>query len=128
MATITGTIDGITLLAASSTGVGARKTYLVTASFGAYTGATDDAKLAGVGAAIASFVRNGKTNSLVGALPHQGGLDTNAQAVYFSGASVKALSVSGDDLTGNLTNAAGTELSSSTASSGVGIIVTVDES
>ena len=126
MATITGTIMGVTELRAKEpTG---RKAYLVSANFGAYTGASDDAKLAGVGAAILAKTRNGKTYTLRGAVPAGAGYDTAVQAVYFTGASVQALTVSSDDLTGNLSNAAGTELTSATASVGVELVVIVDES
>lgn len=128
MTTISGTITGASLVASNVNGLGARKAYMVTADFGAYTGASDTAALAGVGAAIASRTANGKTNTLRGAFTCQAGGDTANQAVYFSGAAVQALTVSSDDLTGNLANAAGTELTSSTASSGVGLIVIVDES
>lgn len=125
MATIAGTITGVTLLR-SKEGSG-RKAYLLTADFGAYTGASDDASLAGVGAAILAKTRNGKTVTLRGALPAAPGKDTNAQDVYFTGASVQALTVSTDALTGNLSIAAGTEVSTSTACKGVEICVIVDE-
>lgn len=124
MATQTGTITGVSLLRAS----GARKTYVVTADFPAYTGASDDAKLAAVGAAIAAKTRNGKTNTLRGAICIAAGFDTAAQAVFFEGAAVAALTVSTDDLTGNLTTLADVELTSSTASVGVELAVVVDES
>lgn len=123
MATISGTIQGITLLRAN----GARKHYLITADFAAYTGASDTAAIAGVGAAITAQTRNGKTNTLVTgspAVPGGAGLDTNAQAVYFGGTIAKST----DDLTTNLCNASGTELTSSTAAKGVEVIVAVDES
>lgn len=125
MATISGTILGVTeLRTKESTG---RKAYLVSCSFGAYSGSADTAALAGVGAAILAKTRNGRTVTLRGAVPAGPGYDTAAQAVYFTGASVQALTVSSDDLTGNLSNAAGTELTASTASTGVELCVIVDE-
>lgn len=124
MAVASGTIKGVSLIKAS----GARKSYLLTVEFGAYTGAADTASISGVGAAILARVRNGKTMTLRGALPGGAGLDTAAQEVYFTGTAVQAATVSSDDLTGQLSNAAGTELTSATASKGVEVIVIVDES
>lgn len=128
MGTINGSITGVSLLAASANGAGARKAYLVTADFPAYTGSGDTATITGVGAAIAAATRNGKTNTLRGAICVAPGLDTNAQAVYCGGASVQAMTVSSDDLTGNLTVAAGTEITTTTAATGVTIVAVVDES
>lgn len=125
MATIAGTITGVSLLR-SKEGSG-RKAYLLTCSFGAYTGSTDDASLANVGATILAHTRNGKTLTLRGAVPAAPGKDTAAQDVYFTGGAVEALTVSSDSLTGNLSNAAGTELTSSTACTGVELCVIVDE-
>lgn len=124
MATINGTILGVSLLNSS----GARKSYELTCSFGAYTGASDTASVTGIGAAIAAATRNGKTNTLRACIPAGAGKDTANQDVYFGGASVQAATISSDDATGNLVNAAGTELTSSTASSGVKLIAVVDES
>lgn len=118
MAVINGTITGVTLLRAK----GDRKAYLLTADFAAYTGASDTMALLAVGAAIATKTRNGKTNTLRSGACVGAGLDTNAQAVFTG-----ALTVSTDDLTGNLTNAAGTELTTSTAAKGVEVVVVVDE-
>ncbi len=126
MATIAGTITGVSLLR-SKEGSG-RKAYLLTVDFAAYTGAADDASIANVGATILAHTRNGKSVTLRGALPVAPGLDTNKQEVYFTGASVQAATVSTDALTGNLSNAAGSELTSATASKGVEICVIVDES
>lgn len=126
MATISGTIKGVTLLRSQLNS--GRKAYLLAVDFGAYTGASDDATIAGVGAEIAASTRSGKTVTLRGAVPVGPGYDTASQAVYFTGAAVQALTVSSDALTGNLSNAAGTELTSSTASKGVEICVIVDES
>lgn len=125
MATISGTITGVSALR-SKEGSG-RKAYLITADFAAYSGGSDTAAISGVGAAILAHTRNGKTVTLRGAVPAAAGYDTANQAVYFTGASVQAATVATDDLTGNLSNAAGTELTSATASKGVELCVIVDE-
>jgi hypothetical protein len=125
MAVINGTIKGVTQIASmSNTG---RKAYLLTADFAAYTGAADTATITGAGAAILAKTRNGKTVTLRGSLPAVAGLDTASQAVYFTGTAVQAGTVSSDDLTGQLSALDGTELTSSTACKGVGVIVIVDE-
>lgn len=126
MATISATIKGVTNVSKSFQMFGSREAWLLTCDFGAYTGASDTASIASVGATIDARARDGKTSTLRGAIPAFAGADTAAQAVYATGASVQALTVSSDDLTGNLSNAAGTELTSATASSGVGVIVIVD--
>ena len=125
MATITGTITGVSEIRAAANG--GRKAYTVTADFAAYTGASDTAALATVGATIAARTRNGKTLTLRGAVPVAPGYDTAAQAVFMTGASVQALTVSSDSLTGNLSGLDGTELTSSTACKGVELCVIVDE-
>ena len=124
MSAINGTITGVSLIRAN----GARKSYLITCDFAAYTGASDTATVTGIGAAIAAHTRNGKTNTLRAVAPLGAGYDTNAQAVYFTGASVQAATISSDDATGHLAVAAGTEVSSATASKGVEICAIVDES
>lgn len=128
MSTINGSIKGVSLLSASVGGIGARKAYLVTADFGVYSGSGDTATITGIGAAIATHVRNGKTNTLRAVAPIQPGVDTNAQAVYFTGTSVQAGTISSDDATGQLSDSGGTELSAATASQGVAIVAIVDES
>jgi hypothetical protein len=126
MAVSDGTITGVSLLR-SKEGSG-RKLYLLTVDFPeTYTGASDTASIAAVGATILAHTRNGKTVTLRGALPIAPGKDTNAQDVYFTGASVQAATVSSDALTGQLSVAAGTEVTTATASKGVEIAVIVDE-
>lgn len=122
MSTITGTLKGVQLISESPSGDGNRKVYLCTYDFGAYTGASDDATVTGVTAAIESRTRDGVALTLRWGAAAHAGSDTNNQAVY-----VGACTVSTDDLTFNLANAAGTELTSATASTGVGIMVGVDE-
>lgn len=131
MSVINGTIVGIQALSANPAGSGnTRRAYLITADFAAYTGASDTATITGVGAAIAAQVRNGKTITLRGGISAHSGLDTNAQQVHFTGASVTAATLSTDDLTGQLSTSAttATEITTSTACTGVGVIAIVDES
>lgn len=124
MGTINGTITGVSLLKAK----GALKTYEVTCNFGAYTGASDTASVTGLGAAILAKNHNGKTHTLKSVMCVGPGYDTAQQAVYFTGASVWAGTISSDDSTGNLSDSTGTELTSATAATGVVLAVTVLES
>lgn len=129
MATINGTIKGVSLVQGNVNGFGARKAYLLSCEFPAYTGSADTATITGVGAAIATATKNGKTNTVRGALCVGAGADTAAQAVYATGTSVQAMTVSTDDLTGHLAVAAGTEITATTGvTSGVQMVVIVDES
>lgn len=122
MATIAGTIEGMTcLFKESQHGNGTRETWLLTCSFGVYSQAADDASLAAVGAAIDANIRDGKTSTLRGAVP----VMASPTGVYFSGATVQALTVSSDSLTGELNNAALTETDSA-ATTGMAIAVIVD--
>jgi hypothetical protein len=125
MAVVAGTITGVSELRAKEHP--GRKAYLLTVDFAAYTGASDTASISGVGAAILAKTRNGKTMTLRGAVPIAPGYDTAAQAVYFTGTAVQAATVSSDALTGQLSGADGTELTSSTACKGVELCVIVDE-
>src|SRR6185312_5311191 len=128
MTTQNGTITGVTLLEGSFGGLIAtvsstnytRKVYHLSVDFPAYTGSSDTMTVTGVNTAIAAATRNGRTLTLRAAVPGQPGQDTTAQAVFATGTTT-------GDLAGNLTDAAGTELTSTTAVSGVGIIAVVDE-
>lgn len=124
MATIAGVIKGITNISGNPlyTSNG-RKVFLLSCAFPAYTGSTDDATVTGVGAAISACCDNGKTYTLRSAINGIAGIDTNGQIVYTG-----ALTVSTDALTFNLAIAAGTEITATTPSTGVGIFVAVDES
>lgn len=129
MATIAGSIKGVSLLSGNVNGEGARKAYIVSVEFPAYSGAADVASVTGVGAAIAAQTRNGKTNTVRGAITLNAGADASSQDVYFTGTAVQALTVSSDDLTGHLAVAAGTEIATTTtAAVGVQLCVVVDES
>lgn len=121
MGLIAGTIDGVTLLSSS----GLSKTYELSCSFPAYA-STDSMTVLALAAAINSHTRNGRTFACVaGAVPVRGGpgYDTNGQAVYF-GTQTLAGTSSITDITGDLTNSAQTEITASTACTGVKLIVT----
>lgn len=126
MATIHGAIRGITIVN-SSAGlglVGAEKTALLTVDFDAYTGASDSADIEDVGAKIAASMRNGKSVALRAAHCCAPGVDTNGQLIYTG-----AITVSSDDLTFDLTAVdRTTEIITSTAATGVGVLVTFTES
>ena len=133
MATISGTIKGVNLVNKAWSGSGTTtrdrtEVWLVTADFAAYTGSSDTAALALVGAAITATVRDGATRTLAWGAPCLAGADTANQAVLFCGASVAALTISTDDFTGELCtlNTVSTEVTSTTGvTSGVGIMVGV---
>lgn len=123
MAVISGTITGVKLLTATHGGTGARASALLTVHFGTYSGAADTAIISAIPTAIQNTTRNGKTVTLRSGSCVAAGRDTNNQAVYTG-----ALTVSTNDLTTELANAAGTELTSSTATvSPVSVIVAYDE-
>jgi hypothetical protein len=125
MAVINGSITGATLLRAK----GPLKTYLVTANFAAYTGAADTATVNGLGAAILAKTRNGKTTTLKGVNCIGPGYDAAGTAVYYTGTSAWAGTISSDDSTGHLAVAAGTEISATSGvTTGVELAVTVLES
>ena len=132
MATASGTVQGVSLYSKAFSQTGTvtardrREVWLVTADFPAYTGSTDTAQILAVGAAISARANDGRTRTIAWAGPAFAGGDTANQSVFFTGASVNALTVSGDNLTGNLSDSTGTELTSSTASLGVGTLVAVD--
>jgi len=126
MATIDGTIRSISILESSASlgAPGAERTALVVCDFGAYTGASDDARIPALATAIQNRIRNGKTVTLRQGMCTSPGRDTNAQAIY----------------TSNGTNSSGalvfnlaqvdrtTELTSATASTNVCMHVVFTES
>jgi flagellar hook-associated protein FlgK len=134
-----GTVTGVTLASANPAGVyGAvsgtnyvRKAYLCTVDFPAYTGSSDTFTVTGILTAVNAAVRDGRTRILRAAVCAFPGLDTNAQAVFAEGASVAAGTIANPtttgDMSGNLTDAGDTELTSATASTGMGIMAFVDE-
>jgi len=133
MSTIAGTITSLSLMHKSYSGSGtttrdAMETWMVLADFAAYTGSSDTASLAAVGAAISAQCRDGKTRTLISAQPAMAGSDANNQAVTFNGTSVAALTISTDDLTGELCtlNTVSTEVTATSGTtSGVGTAVCV---
>ncbi len=122
------TMTGCTLLHANRNGTGALKTYLCVYKVAAYTGASDDITITAVGATIAALTRNGKTNTVKGAICVEPGLDTAAQAVYLTGTATWAMVVSADTLVGHLASVSAAEVTSATASEGIALAVTVVES
>lgn len=133
MATITGTIRGVNLKSRANQGAGTTtrdhlEVWEVTADFAAYTGSSDDAALALVSATISDRARDGKTRTLLWAAPAYCGADANNQAVNFTGASVAALTISTDSLTGELSSVdtVSTEVTATSGITyGVGILVGV---
>ncbi len=129
-----GTIRGVTQLlntfagaAISSTVRDSREVWLLTVDFPAYTGSADTAQISGVAAAIQATTRDGKARTLRGALPGPAGADSTNLAAYFTGTAVEAATVSSDNLTGQLSDNTGTELTATTGvSNGVCVIVIVD--
>lgn len=126
MATQKGTIRAITQLHNDAVGPG-RVTFLCAVDFPAYTGSTDSGQIDGVAAAISAKVRDGRTRALISSCVPTcvgRGKDTAGQDVF-----IGAVTISTNDLTFNLTASDGTtELTSSTASTGVQLLVTVAES
>ncbi len=126
----TGTLQGVSFVAGDPSSVSGYKTYLLTYSFPAYTGSGDSATVLACAAAISAHMRDGKTRTMVaGVVPQRAGagVDTAGQAVYF-GTCLLAGTSSITDLTFDLTDAAQTELTTATASSGVPLLVQVLES
>jgi hypothetical protein len=127
MAVIAGTIRGLQCISRSFSGIGSREAWFITVDFNAYNGAADTASLLGVGAAIDATARDGKASTLRSGACVIAGADTNKQAAYFTGTAVQALTVSSDNLTGQLSDASGAELASATAlDAELGIIAVVD--
>jgi hypothetical protein len=127
MAVIAGTIRGLTCVSRVFTGFGSREGWLITADYAAYSGAADTASLVGIGAAIDATCRDGKVSTLRSGACAFPGADTAKQLVFFTGTAVQALTVSSDNLTGQLSDVTGSELAASTAlDSELGIIAFVD--
>jgi len=133
MATISGTIRGVSNVSKAFAGAGTTtrdrtEVWLVTADFGAYTGAADTAAISAVSAAISARAADGRTRTLLWGAPAHCGADANNQAVNFCGASVAALTISSDDFTGELcdVNTVSTEVTATSGiTRGVGIMVGV---
>lgn len=122
-----GTITGVSLVTGNPGGAGLMRGYILSLSFPAYTGSSDTFTITGVGAAIAAKTHKAGTNTMksdcvpVCCGP---GVDTNGQLIY-----IGACTISTDALNGNLTtDGAGTEVTTSTACSGVQLFVPVFQS
>lgn len=128
MTTVAGNILDCACLHKEENAVGGtRELWLVACSFGTYSASADDASLADVGAAIDATARDGKSSTLRGALPVEGALTAASAVAYFTGATVQALTVSSDALTGELNNAALTEVDAASGGiKGCKIAVIVD--
>ena len=133
MATISGTIQSANLLHKSTSGAGTTtrdrmELWMLTVDFAAYTGSADTAALAGVGAAISANIRDAQPRTPLWPATAKAGADANNQAVTFTGTSVAALAVSGDDLAGELSDlhSVSTEVTSTSGTTyGVGVCVCV---
>lgn len=100
MATIEGTIAAVVELGRSYTGIASNafNFALIHVNFPAYVGSTDSYNIAGVGAAITSSSKRGKTTTIKQAMNAGPGKNSAGTAVYAG-----APTVSTDALTGNLT-------------------------
>jgi hypothetical protein len=110
MAVVTGTIKGINILREPFGGASGRGVAEVFVTYGAYTASADTTSVAGVGAAIAAVKRDGKTVTLKDVTEGQAGMHGTTE--FFN----DTLAVSTDAITGELSNASGTEID---AASGV---------
>ena len=98
--------SGITGLDTGNSSVATEiQSFLVAVDFPAYVASTDTFSVAGVGAAIASWTKDGKTYKLLNA--QQAGFGKNSAGTAVT---CNAITVSTDALTGNLTDIAGTEI------------------
>lgn len=123
MATVYGTILGVVNVKRNDTPDGARNVARIAVDFGAYTGSSDSGAVSAVTTAIQNSLRNGKTATIRSAICSGAGSD-GTQAIYTG-----AITVSSPNMTFDLTNAAGSELTSSVATTRpVMIDVAFDES
>jgi hypothetical protein len=127
MAAISGSITGVSLLHGNTKGLGALKTYAVTLDLGAYAASSDTLEIPLVGATIDASTKSGKTSTLYSAVCLEPGINTTGGAVYCNGASVAAMAISTDSLTGELCDSTISNEVNSTASKGHIIAVTVSE-
>jgi hypothetical protein len=133
MATIHGTIRGCNLLHRAEKGAGTTvrdltELWELSVDFAAYTGSTDDADILLVTTEINARARDGKTRTLKWAGPLYSGADANNQAVDLCGASIAALAISSETLSGELcsVNTISTEVTATSGvTKGVGVAVCV---
>jgi hypothetical protein len=125
MATVNGTIKSVDLVQASFGGRGARKTYHIGADYGIFTGSADTVILTGVTTKIQEHTRNGKTVTLRQAMSGQPGKNAAGADVYAIADGV--VTIDGASVSFKLGGVTA-EASTTTASTGVGFLITVDES
>lgn len=122
MSTVFGTLGVPSIVRRPQSPYSARGVYSVSAKFGVYTGSSDHAGISGVAAAVTASMRDGKTRTLKSVVCVGAGSDA-AQDIYAG-----ACTVSADLCTFELQNSAGTELTSSVATTvPVVFYVTADE-
>ncbi len=121
MSTISGTITDAHLVQADPDGNSNRKTYLLLATFGTYTASSDDGAIVTVPTAVGNITKSGKTLTMRQAM---GACPGNTSA----GAAVYALNgtVSGSTLVCDLGTT--TAEANCAAATGVGFLVSFDES
>lgn len=106
MSTITGTVVGVVHLGRNFSGVNPAWNFaLVSVSFPAYIASTDSISITGVGAAIETSAKRGKTNTLKCAMCAMPGQNSAGTAFYPSAGTVNALgalTISTDALLGGL--------------------------
>jgi hypothetical protein len=127
MANKDATIRGLQCLGRTFAGFGSREAWLLTCDFPAYTAAADTARILLCGASIDATARDGKTSTLRAGTCVQAGYD-GTLAVYPTGASVQALTVSSDTLSGQLSTAAGVDETKAATTVPAAILVVVDRS
>lgn len=134
MATQNATVTGVSLASGNPSGSASLlKAFYVTMDLAAaYTGSADTFSCTGILTAIAASERNGKTLTLIGAMTCHPGADTANLLAYPTGASVWAMTLANTtttgDITGNLSDVAGAELTATTgATTGIMVLVVVKE-
>lgn len=121
MSTIAGTITDVQLVQADPDGNSARKTYLVLASFGTYTASSDSGAILTVPTGVGDITKAGKTLTMRQAMGACPGKTSTGTAVY-----ALNVTVSGNTLTMDLGTT--TAEANCAASTGVGFLVSFDES
>lgn len=125
MSTLSGTVNGVSLVRFSDNGVGARKVYELACSFTQTFTAGDIAQLVSVDTTVQNAVKNGKTFTVRSCGDFQPGSDSSGTAVYSVGPYTNTSGTLTFGLGGTTTNAACTAPGSG---SNVRILVVGDES
>ena len=121
MADVDATITGCELLMSAGTGGGARKAYHLVCSFDTYTSSSDDGRITGVAAKISDRMKDGKTRTFRSAAFGRPGKTAAGTDVYVVGTITNTSGTLTFDLGGT------TAAANAAASTGVGLIVVVDE-